>query len=137
MSEAENLPTSAAVAEDAVVSAKINLEDFVDDGKNKKTLACKYCGCKILENGCGKYVHLERSLPAELQDKRKTDGYVHEKLVHYFIVENMYTFDNIGFTHTIDETKYLSCADCDAGPIGYFDVESKHSYVGMTRVKHI
>ena len=31
-------------------------------------------------------------------------------------------------------TKYLSCADCDLGPIGYHDLNTKFSYVALSRV---
>ncbi|OZJ06891.1 hypothetical protein BZG36_00253 [Bifiguratus adelaidae] len=37
----------------------------------------------------------------------------------YWKVQNMMTFENIGFSKTVDNVKYLSCADCDLGPLGY------------------
>lgn len=48
----------------------------------------------------------------------------------------MFTFQNVGFTHTFDGNKYLACADCEAGPIGFHDVENKASYVALSRVCH-
>jgi guanine nucleotide exchange factor len=30
-------------------------------------------------------------------------------------------FENIGFSNTVDGIAYLSCADCDLGPLGYHD----------------
>lgn len=72
-----------------------------------------------------------------MEQNKTPDGKVqYEKTNHFFFVENMYTFENIGFTHTIDNCKYLSCADCDAGPVGYYNMNTKHSYVALSRVKH-
>lgn len=69
------------------------------------------------------------------QEKGTEDQVQYEKLNEFFFVENMFTFENIGFTHTIDNCKYLSCADCDAGPVGYYNMNTKHSYVALSRVK--
>lgn len=48
----------------------------------------------------------------------------------------MFTFQNVGFSHTVGNNKYLACADCEAGPIGYHDVANKKSYVALSRVQH-
>lgn len=48
----------------------------------------------------------------------------------------MFTFQNVGFTNTVGENKYLTCADCDAGPIGYYNIPSKKSYIALSRVQH-
>lgn len=48
----------------------------------------------------------------------------------------MYSFENIGFSNTIDDYKYLTCADCEMGPIGWFDNKTKTSYVAIWRVKY-
>ena len=31
----------------------------------------------------------------------------------------MFDFDNVGFSKTVDDCKFLTCADCEIGPIGY------------------
>lgn len=39
-------------------------------------------------------------------------------------------FENIGFSKTVGTIKYLSCADCDLGPIGYHDtIQAPKEYV--------
>ena len=43
----------------------------------------------------------------------------------FYRVEDMFDFDNLGFTNTVGTIKYLSCADCDVGPIGYHDLRTK------------
>lgn len=49
----------------------------------------------------------------------------------------MFTFQNVSFTNTVGNTKFLACADCEAGPIGYYDIESKKSYIALCRVQHV
>ena len=48
----------------------------------------------------------------------------------------MFDFDNVGFSKTVDECKFLTCADCEIGPIGYQDLKSTKCYVALCRVKH-
>lgn len=61
----------------------------------------------------------------------------YEQLTHFWQVKDMYTFENIGFSNTVGNIKYLACADCEVGPIGYFDTDSKISFVALARVKHV
>ncbi|XP_023934341.1 guanine nucleotide exchange factor MSS4 homolog [Bicyclus anynana] len=110
--------------------------DLVENGLNKLVVKCKYCGSKILDKKLGKYILQEKELPLMQQDTRKEGEIQNEKVNQFYHVENMFTFDNIGFTHTVDCYKYLSCADCDAGPVGYYDMNSKHSYVALSRIEH-
>lgn len=50
----------------------------------------------------------------------------------------MYTFENIGFSNNVDATtKYLICADCEMGPVGFCDLTNKMCYVALERVKHL
>ena len=76
----------------------------------------------------------------ELQVVKKNDeGVVHiakEKLAQFYCVEDMFDFDNVGFSKNVDEVKYLICADCEAGPIGYHDLRTKKSYVALSRISH-
>lgn len=59
-----------------------------------------------------------------------------ESVKDFWQVDDIYHFYNVGFSNTVGDTKYLTCADCDAGPIGYHDIPSKISYVALSRVKH-
>uniref|UniRef100_A0A1B0CDC8 Guanine nucleotide exchange factor n=1 Tax=Lutzomyia longipalpis TaxID=7200 RepID=A0A1B0CDC8_LUTLO len=65
------------------------------------------------------------------------DEVVAEELADFWKVDDMLTFENIGFSHTVKEIKYLVCADCEMGPVGYHDIPSKKSYVALSRVKHV
>lgn len=50
----------------------------------------------------------------------------------------MMDFDNVGFSKTIGTVKYLSCADCDLGPIGYHDTADtqKEYLVSIRRARY-
>ena len=70
----------------------------------------------------------------ELESFEKDKQGQKETLTRFFEVGDMFQFDNLGFTKTVGNTKYLSCADCDLGPIGYHDIGTRISYVSVDRV---
>ncbi|VDM36209.1 unnamed protein product [Hydatigera taeniaeformis] len=39
----------------------------------------------------------------------------------FWTVERMTDFENVGFCNTVEGIKYLICADCEIGPLGYHD----------------
>ena len=49
-------------------------------------------------------------------------------------VADIFTFQNMGFSHTVDGKKYLVCADCEWGPIGFQDLSNSKSYLSLNRV---
>ncbi|KAJ1348908.1 hypothetical protein KIN20_004315 [Parelaphostrongylus tenuis] len=57
-----------------------------------------------------------------------------EAVTGFWIVKDMYDFENVGFTKSDEGVKYLVCADCEYGPIGFLDAESKLHYVSNARV---
>ncbi|KYM87381.1 Guanine nucleotide exchange factor MSS4 like protein [Atta colombica] len=59
-----------------------------------------------------------------------------ETISAYWLIEDMYTFENIGVSHTVGNVKYLACADCERGPVGWHDLSTKKSYVASCRVKY-
>ena len=68
------------------------------------------------------------------EDQRPEDG---ENLVDFWLVDGMFTFENVGFSNTVGTKKYLVCADCEVGPIGCQDVSEPDAlYVALERVKH-
>lgn len=71
--------------------------------------------------------------------KKKTDGTSEtgETLKKYWKVDDMFEFENLGFTNTVETIKYLICADCEIGPIGWHDINDKKAfYIALDRVKH-
>ena len=72
-----------------------------------------------------------------MKQKSDTSGNVDEEVIKdFWFVEDMYAFENVAFTKTVTGVKYLACADCEVGPIGWFDMTAKTSYIALTRVLH-
>lgn len=68
------------------------------------------------------------------EQQKATDG---EKLSEHWVVSDMMTFENVGFTNTVGTAKYLICADCEVGPVGWHDVTDKTKYfIALDRVQH-
>lgn len=108
--------------------------DVTAEGKNVKQIKCQRCPSTILVSETATLVTNEFVLPGmklEKEDKQSDD------LSHkYWCVENMYAFENVGFSKTVDGVKYLICADCEIGPIGWHDLNSKLSYVSLCRITY-
>jgi hypothetical protein len=45
--------------------------------------------------------------------------------LEFWLLTDVFAFENIGFSKTVHETiKFLSCADCEVGPIGFQELNS-------------
>lgn len=71
-----------------------------------------------------------------LRKDHKDDKIEEENLNQYWEVADKFSFENIGFSNTVSGMKYLTCADCEIGPIGWFDPASQQSYVCVSRIKY-
>ena len=60
-----------------------------------------------------------------------------EFVTRSWLIPDMFQFENVGFSKTVGNYKYLVCADCEIGPIGWHCIDSKESYVADHRVKHM
>ena len=62
-----------------------------------------------------------------------------DTLTKFWLIEDMYHFENVGFSKTVEGTvKYLICADCEQGPIGWHDLNNKKEFlVAAERVQYI
>lgn len=60
------------------------------------------------------------------------DNFDYEKISFWWSVDEMFAFENIGFTHSHNGQKYLACADCEIGPVGL--VDKKKYLVAISRV---
>jgi len=110
-------------------------EELIENGKNKFAFRCTQCPSKILGPQLAAYVEETNELPLASQ-KRGSDQVETETISKWVVVADMYIFDNIGFTNSVENVKYLTCADCEFGPIGWFDTENRKSFVALSRVKH-
>ncbi|XP_011306108.1 guanine nucleotide exchange factor MSS4 homolog [Fopius arisanus] len=114
-----------------------NYKDKCDgSGKNKSKIYCQFCPSVILNPGMGTFLVHEFDLP---HVRSKGDEGVESQLAKYtdyWLIEDMYTFENVSITKTVGNIKYLACADCEIGPIGYMDQSTKKCYVALSRVTY-
>ncbi|VDO15444.1 unnamed protein product [Rodentolepis nana] len=52
------------------------------------------------------------------------DSFPRQMETEFWTVKNMTDFENVGFCLAVDNIKYLICADCEIGPLGYHDTKS-------------
>ncbi|XP_018332363.1 guanine nucleotide exchange factor MSS4 homolog [Agrilus planipennis] len=110
-------------------------ENEVADGYNIRNVKCSFCNCTILKQKLGKFTTLEFDLPL-MKQIGGAYNIETEKVSLFWLVKHMMTFENVGFSNTVDNKKYLTCADCDAGPIGFHDLTTKESFIALSRVTH-
>ncbi|CAI9535425.1 unnamed protein product [Staurois parvus] len=109
------------------------------DGKNSRAVLCQRCGCRVLSEGMATLAKRELLLPrmkkkSSLAEDSSPDS---ELLVEHWLVHDMFTFENVGFTKDVGSVKFLVCADCEVGPIGWHSLEEKTNfYVALERVRH-
>ncbi|KAF8978839.1 hypothetical protein BGZ46_006101, partial [Entomortierella lignicola] len=134
---------------------------------NKFDIYCPQdsCRCKILLAGAGTLVQREKnklSLPSlpltgatvidddektiDSEKKDSTENAIEsnteestgQDLQSFWRVTNMMTFENIGFSKKLPNGKqFLSCADCDTGPLGYHEQsENKEYLIALNRVRY-
>ncbi|TKS71496.1 guanine nucleotide exchange factor MSS4 [Larimichthys crocea] len=111
-----------------------------EDGKNSKSVVCQRCGSKVLCPGMAVLVEKELFLPSmrKKSGPSTTEGSVDgDTLTTHWFVQDMFDFDNVGFTKDVGKIKYLICADCEIGPIGWHCLDDLTSYyVAVERVNH-
>ena len=72
------------------------------------------------------------SLKAAASAEEQTDS-----LEHFWQVSGMFTFENVGFSNSVKGIKYLTCADCEQGPIGWcLETDKETLYVAHDRVNY-
>ncbi len=120
----------------AASNGEVKNDRVSEDGKNAKQLVCKRCNCKILPPNMGTFVTQE---PFELHimHKKGEEESDTQMIKEFFKVNDMFDFDNVGFSNTVRNIKYLACADCDVGPIGYHTIDDRASFVALDRVDHV
>ncbi|KAI8915492.1 Mss4-like protein [Powellomyces hirtus] len=109
---------------------------------NSYDIHCSMCRSLVLKRGVAKKQPSDSAvqlpLPAATQDP-STSTY---PLVpgYLWVVNDMMAFENVGFTKAVpggDDTRYLSCADCDTGPIGYHPARVPKAFlIAADRVRY-
>ncbi|XP_061400966.1 guanine nucleotide exchange factor MSS4 homolog [Musca vetustissima] len=114
-----------------------SITDEISNGKNKQEVRCRFCNSLMLKEQEGSYESKPFDLPLMHQKNTKDINTIEcESLSDYWIINDMFTFENIGFSNTVDKRKFLICADCDMGPVGYHDIDTKKCYLALKRVHH-
>ncbi|OXA61795.1 Guanine nucleotide exchange factor MSS4 [Folsomia candida] len=138
----ESLPAPAAVDEDKdganfpeSTAEPAEISDSVLDGKNMWALNCIFCPSKIMPAKVASYHVEERALPKMKQKKALSEGLEVEPLSRWFMVSDVMMFDNIGVSNAVGDIKYLTCADCEMGPVGWTDLSNKKCYIALARVR--
>ncbi|NXC37720.1 MSS4 factor, partial [Penelope pileata] len=123
----------------SVAAAPDSAELVCAEGRNLKAVLCQRCGSRVLLPGAATFARRELLLPAMKKKAAATaggggDGDV---LREHWLVRDMFSFENVGFTRDVGNVKFLVCADCEAGPIGWHCLDDKDSfYVALQRVAH-
>ncbi|KAF5294090.1 hypothetical protein FQR65_LT10914 [Abscondita terminalis] len=112
-----------------------NFENEIHEGRNLRSVKCKHCNSIILKPLTASFTTVEFQLPLmkQIVGENAVDT---ETLSLFWLVSDMLIFENVGFSNAVGNSKFLICADCESGPIGYFDIPSKKSFVALNRVKH-
>lgn len=80
-------------------------------------------------------IFLLKALPKMKQKKALSEGLEVEPLSRWFMVSDVMMFDNIGVSNAVGDIKYLTCADCEMGPVGWTDLSNKKCYIALARVR--
>ncbi|XP_014388889.1 PREDICTED: guanine nucleotide exchange factor MSS4 [Myotis brandtii] len=105
------------------------LNQGTDDRGAARILVCDLIGLRVLLL----FLPSMRKKPA-LAEGSSPEG---DLLQEHWLVEDMFIFENVGFTKDVGNIKFLVCADCEIGPIGWHCLDDKNSfYVALERVSH-
>ncbi|NXH56177.1 MSS4 factor, partial [Rhabdornis inornatus] len=107
-------------------------------GRNLRAVLCQRCGSRVLLPGTATFARRELLLPAmRKKAAAAAAGGGGDVLREHWLVRDMFSFENVGFTRDVGNVKFLVCADCEAGPIGWHCLDDKDSfYVALERVAH-
>jgi len=102
--------------------------------KNAGEIRCKLCKSLILLANVAELTSVEDGIDMPAMSKKSNEQ--SEKISSFWAVKDMFAFENVGFCNTVDNVKYLACADCEVGPIGahFTDQTTKVYYVAPERV---
>uniref|UniRef100_A0A915PQC1 U6 snRNA-associated Sm-like protein LSm3 n=1 Tax=Setaria digitata TaxID=48799 RepID=A0A915PQC1_9BILA len=101
------------------------------NNRNALPIHCMRCNCAILSPNVASFVDAKPfSLPFCRQAKNSAS--INTEIINsWWQVERMFDFENIGFTHARNGVKYLVCANCEDGPVGYLCPVTKAHFVAV------
>lgn len=124
--------------------------------RNTQTIVCSFCDDIILRPQTAilttkptllpqMNVKKEPTTETDATNRLSINGSDHtcDSLESFWLVSDMFTFENVGFSNTVNnQTKYLVCANCERGPIGFSPINpstrqlEKEFYVAIDRIKY-
>jgi len=125
-----------------------HVRSLISYDKNKCNVLCTRCNCIVLRACVAKFVVKDMILPAMVHTRSSNTStsnteqdpavmFPQEPFQDFWFVEDMLEFENVGFSNPVENIKYLVCADCEQGPIGFHELNTKKAfYVALNRVKH-
>ncbi|KAM9255313.1 guanine nucleotide exchange factor MSS4 [Cariama cristata] len=132
-------PAAPPPSPHALVAAAGSAELVCAQGRNLKAVLCQRCGSRVLLPGAATFARRELLLPAMRKKAAAAagSGGGGDVVREHWLVRDMFSFENVGFTRDVGNVKFLVCADCEAGPIGWHCLDDKDSfYVALERVAH-
>ncbi|KAI4536588.1 hypothetical protein MG293_012791 [Ovis ammon polii] len=86
-----------------------------EEGRNRKAVLCRRCGSRVLQPGTALFSRRQLFLPSMRKKPALASGGGPEGdlLQEHWLVEDMFTFENVGFTKDVGNIKFLVCADCE------------------------
>mmetsp|Transcript_3897 Transcript_3897/g.8173 ORF Transcript_3897/g.8173 Transcript_3897/m.8173 type:complete len:99 (+) Transcript_3897:146-442(+) len=91
---------------------------------NLTNIRCSHCNCLILRPNLGHKRFVEVVLPGDAQFNE------------FWMIEDIYSFDNIAVTHQFEDKKLLTCAECEKGILGYIQLPANVSYLAVEQVSY-
>ncbi|BHF75541.1 hypothetical protein SprV_0501863700 [Sparganum proliferum] len=91
---------------------------------NSENICCPRCFCIVFRKNTAFLTDKEFMLPVIARKSDLTtqsEEFPRELTSQFWTVNVMTDFENVGFCNAVGTIKYLVCADCEIGPIGYHD----------------
>eukprot|EP00112_Aurelia_sp_Birch-Aquarium-sp1_P012410 Seg2610.2 transcript_id=Seg2610.2/GoldUCD/mRNA.D3Y31 product="Guanine nucleotide exchange factor MSS4" protein_id=Seg2610.2/GoldUCD/D3Y31 len=95
---------------------------------NLKSIHCKRCGSKVIRESVAILTH-DKKMDLPTMKKKNEESNENEESTCFWLLKNMMDFENVGFSNTVNDVKYLCCADCEVGPIGFHIIHNKTEFL--------
>ena len=104
-----------------------------DLGSKNRQIHCPRCPSKICLADTAVLVDSEMKM-----SRYRVDAPEFEVVTKFWLLNSLMAFENIGVSHLVDNIKFLSCADCEVGPVGWHDINDKTKfYIAAERVRYL
>jgi len=124
----------ALLAGGAPVTPTVELVEWaaVEGEPSNREMYCPRCTSKIALADTASLVSHEMQL-----SRYKVAGPELQLVDKFWLLPSLMHFENIGVTRLVDNIKFLSCADCEVGPLGWHDVtDLSKFYLAAERVRY-